>query len=216
MRFDKGIAPKYKKAIEDAVAVILEKGNMNQKFVAKEILESDLLIKFVPLAEIGCSGVTGLIDNVATNRKIASRRLSIQEALGEVYIKFSDWCWDVVGARACEGTFVHEGLHAYDFARIISSYSYADQNPSEIVELSLYDLEHRGALTSADYLVRIGKPDYLDDGFQLSLVKLDAKGKPMIDKEGILSRLEHAYGVTAKSPGIAISNLLGLQSRSVA
>lgn len=213
MKFDSKVETKYRDAIEEAVETILERGNKQQKNVAKLAKESDLLIRFVPLDEIGCSGVTGVIDNNRTNSRIKNETLDIKEALGEVYIAFSDWCWDVAGQRGCQGTMVHEGLHAYDFAKIISTFSKAEEEPENIYDLTLYELEHRAAVTSGDYLVRIGKPDFIDDGLQLNLVSLDANGKPFVDMEGIKIRMQNGYGLNESEQGVIISKMLGLKPR---
>lgn len=213
MKFDSKVETKYRDAIEEAVETILEKGNKQQKNVARLAKESDLLIRFVPLDEIGCSGVTGVIDNNRTNERIKNETLDIREALGEVYIAFSDWCWDVAGQRGCQGTMVHEGLHAYDFAKIISTFSKAEEEPENIYDLTLYELEHRAAVTSGDYLVRIGKPDFIDDGLKLNLVSLDTDGKPFVDMEGVKIRMQNGYGLNESEQGVIISKMLGLKQR---
>ena len=67
MKFDSNVGTIYREAIEEAVETILERGSKQQKNVAHLAKESDLLIRFVPLAEINCSGETCLIDNNRTN-----------------------------------------------------------------------------------------------------------------------------------------------------
>lgn len=213
MKFDSKVETKYREAIEEAIETILEKGNKQQKNVARLAKESDLLIRFVPLDEIGVSGVTGVIDNNKTNERIKNEMLDIAEALGEVHITFSDWCLDVAGQRGCQGTFVHEGLHAFDFAKIISTFSKAVEEPENIYDLTLYELEHRAAVTSGDYLVRIGKPDFIDDGLKLNLVSLDADGKPFVDMDGIKIRMQNGYGLNESEQGVIISKMLGLRPR---
>ena len=213
MKFDAKVESRYRDAIEEAVETILERGNKQQKNVARLAKASDLLIRFVPLAEINCSGVTGVIDNNRTNSRIKNEILDIEDALGEVYIAFSDWCWDVAGQRGCQGTFVHEGLHAYDFAKIIASFSRAESEPENVYDLTLYELEHRAAVTSGEYLVRIGKPDFIDDGLQLSLVSLDKSGKPFVDMNGIKQRMQNGYGLNEAQQGAIMSEMLGLRRR---
>lgn len=213
MIFADNVETKYRDAMEEAVETILEKGNKQQKNVARTAKETDLLIRFVPLAEIGCSGVTGLIDNNKTNRRIDREPIEVEEAMGEIYIAFSDWCWDVAGQRGCQGTMVHEGLHAFDFARMISEFSKLENGARNIYDLTLYELEKRGAQISADYLVRIGKPDFIDDGLQLNLVCLDAEGKPCVDKAGIELRMQTGYGLSESNQGAKISDILGVKPR---
>lgn len=145
MIFNENVQHKYRDAIEEALQTILERGNSGHVETARNILESDVRINFVPLAKIGCSGVTGVTSFLRTNRRISSETLDPKEALGEIYITFADWTFDVAGQRGCQGTLVHEGLHACDFARIISTFSRAEEDPLELYDLSLYELERRGS-----------------------------------------------------------------------
>lgn len=213
MIFDDKVETKYRDAIEEAVETILDKGNKQQQNTAKLAKETDVLIRFVPLDEIKCSGVTGLTSSIKTNRRIQREFLTLEEAMGEVYIAFSDWCWDVAGQRGCQGTLVHEGLHAHDFAHIISSFSNAVEEPESVYDLTLYELERRAAITSAQYLVTIGKPDYIDDGLQLNLVKLDADGTPMVDMDGIETRMQNGYNLNKAEQGGKISDMLAIKPR---
>lgn len=214
MIFADDVKTEYRDALEEAVETILEKGNKQQKNVARTAKETDLLIRFVPLAEIGCSGVTGLIDNNKTQKKINREPIEVEEAMGEVYIAFSDWCWDVAGQRGCQGTMVHEGLHAFDFARMISQFSKNEEGKENNYDLTLYQLEKRAAQISADYLVRIGKPDFIDDGLKLNLVCMDAEGKPCVDNAGIEFRMQNGYGLDESKQGAKISDILGVGPRS--
>lgn len=214
MKFDKGIAKKYRNALEEAVKIVIEKGNKQQRFVAKLIEKTDILIRVVPLKEINVSGVCGVIDNVRTNERIANEVIDVETAMGEIYITFSDWCWDVAGMRGCTGTLVHEGLHAYDFARIISSFSKADTEPDNVLDLTLYELERRAAVTSGEYLSIIAEPDYISDGLALDLISLDKNGKPAVDYKAIEQRMQNGYGLNAKEQGVKMSDMLGLKPKS--
>jgi hypothetical protein len=213
MIFDSTVQSKYRDAINEAIGVILERGNDGHKETARNIRDSNVRINFVPLDEIKCSGVTGLNSMIETNKQIQSETIDFADALGDVHITFSDWTFDVAGQRGCQGTLVHEGLHACDFAHIISSFSKADEDPLELYDLSLYELEHRAAVVSAEYLVLIGKEDYIDDGLKLNLVSLDADGKPFVDMEGIKIRMQDGYGLNENEQGIMISKMLGIRPR---
>ncbi|MGB7068586.1 MAG: hypothetical protein WBD22_03770 [Pyrinomonadaceae bacterium] len=210
MIFDDRVEAKYRDAIEEAAAQVLEKGNKQHKNTARLMIESDVVIRFVPLATIGCSGITGLVDRRSTNRRIVAGELSVVEALSDVHITFADWTFDVAGQRGCQGTLVHEGLHAFDFARIVSSYSKGDD---PVVDLSLYQLEHRAAITSAEYLVLIGEPDYIDDGLKLDLVGIDVAGRPFADLVGIGRRMQNGYGLNETNQGIMMSRMLGIKKK---
>jgi hypothetical protein len=214
MKFDPNIEPRFRDAIEEALSVVIEKGNAGHVETAQCIRDSDVYITFVPLKEINCSGVTGVLDSRKTNRRIKSDTISLLDALGEVYIKFSDWTFDVAGQRGCQGTIVHEGLHACDFARVISSFSNVEMDPLGLFDPSLFELEHRAAVASAEYLQLIGKPDFIDDGLKLGLLALDPAGKPFVDMDGILRRMQDGYGVTEKNPGVAMSDMLGLKRKN--
>ncbi len=213
MIFNENVQHKYRDAIEEALQTILERGNSGHVETARNILESDVRINFVPLAKIGCSGVTGVTSFLRTNRRISSETLDPKEALGEIYITFADWTFDVAGQRGCQGTLVHEGLHACDFARIISTFSRAEEDPLELYDLSLYELERRAAIASAEYLVLIGKEDYIDDGLKLSLVCLAEDGKPCVDMNGIETRMQSGYGLDQNDQGVMISKMLRLKPR---
>ena len=214
MIFEASVQPKYRDAIEEAVQTVLDKGNPGHVETAKCIRESNVRIDFVPLDKIGCSGVTGCIDPRRANRRIKNEALDIMAALGEIYIKFADWTFDVAGQRGCQGTIVHEGLHACDFARVISTFSNVELDPLDVYDPSLYELEHRAAVASGEYLVLIGAPDFIDDGLKLGLVALDADGKPFVDMNGINQRMQDGYGVTEENPGIVMSKMLGLKQKN--
>ena len=213
MIFDDNVQTKYRDAMNEAVYTILEKGNKQHRHTARCVIESDLNIRFVPLDKIGCSGVTGVVSSRRTNRRIANEEMDVETALGEIYITFADWTFDVAGQRGCQGTLVHEGLHAVDFAHIISSFSKAVSEPEDVFDLSLYELERRAAITSAEYLVLIGQPDFIDDGLKLNLVSLDGNGTPVVDMNGIETRMQNGYGLNANSQGTMMSKMLGLKKR---
>ena len=141
MRFADNIDAKYRKSVEDAFATILAKGNDFHRLMMSEIISSDMLVRVQPVDEINASGITGLISTIKTNYRLATERLSLRDALGEIYIAIAAETIDTGGQRGCEGTFVHEGRHAYDFAQTLESLSNADLNPIGIFDPTLYELE---------------------------------------------------------------------------
>ncbi|MEJ7849714.1 MAG: hypothetical protein WKF92_16640 [Pyrinomonadaceae bacterium] len=214
MRFVKGIDNRYRKSVEDAFGTILEKGNNFHRHMAEQILRSELLIRVQPVSIVNASGVTGLIDAGETNEKIADGRLGFVEALGEVYIAIAEETIDTGGQRGCEGTFVHEGRHAYDFAQTIESFSNAAVNPLSIFDPTLYDLERAAHKTAGEYMLQVGSEDFLDEGLQLLILGRRDDGACFLNDEGIECRLRDNYGLTIdENPGAFTSQLLGLEQK---
>ena len=213
MKFDKGIAKKYRQSIEDAFKMILDKGNNTHRRVMTAILDSKMLVRVLPVSEVNASGVTGLIDAAATNDRIASERLGVREALGEIYITIAEETIDTGFQRGCEGTFVHEGQHAYDFAQVIESFSNVDVNPLGIFDPTLYELEWVAHKTSGDYMLQIKRDEYLEEGLQLMILGRNDTGC-FVNDEGIQCRLRDNYGLAIDgNQGNFASELLGLKQR---
>lgn len=213
MKFDRNIAKKYRQSIEDAFQTILDKGNATHRRVMRSILDSEMLVRVAPVSKVHASGVTGIIDPSETNEKIASERLSLREALGEVYITIAEETIDTGGQRGCEGTFVHEGQHAFDFAQTIESFSYADVNPLSIFDPTLYELEWAAHKTSGEYMLQISREEYLEEGLQLMILGRSDAGC-FVNDEGIMCRLRDSYGLTIDgNQGSLASELLGLRQR---
>jgi hypothetical protein len=212
MRFDRGIDERYRKSVEDAFAAIVSNGNDEHRMIMNEIEESAMLVRVRPVKDINASGVTGLINPVKTNYKMMTERLSLREALGEVYIAIAEETIDTGGQRGCEGTFVHEGRHAYDFAQTIESISNADMNPIGIFNPTLYELEWEAHRVSGDYMIQIGKQDYLDEGLQLMILCATENGGPCtVSKDGIKRRLNESYGLNMEgNPGSLATQIMGI------
>ncbi len=215
MRFDKGITKKYRKSVEDAFDAILEHGTELQKRIAEHIVESEMLIRVAPVSEVNASGVTGLIDPERTNERIEAEHLGLREALGEVYIAIAEETIDTGGQRGCEGTFVHEGRHAYDFARTIESFSNADVNPLSIFDPTLYELELEAHKISGDYMLCINRDEYIEEGLGLMILgRTDEISPCFVSDDGIHRRLSESYGLSPDgNQGPRASELLGLRQK---
>ncbi len=214
MKFENGIAKHYRQSIEDAFKTILAKGNDSHREVMKLILESKMLIRVEPVSKINASGVTGLIDTGDTNDRIEEERLSLAESFDEIYITIAEETIDTGGQRGCEGTFVHEGRHAYDFAQTIESFSNADVNPLSLFDPTLYELEWEAHKTSGEYMLRVARDEYLDEGLQLMILGRKTDGGCFLNEDGIGCRLSDSYGLTLDAnPGPRASKLLGLRQR---
>src|SRR5690349_2304781 len=103
MRFDSGIADKYRKSVDGALATIMAMGNEDHKRVTGAILESNMLVQVQPVSKVKASGVTGVIDPPRTGKKIAKGEMGLLEALGEIYINIAEETIDTGGQRGCEG-----------------------------------------------------------------------------------------------------------------
>lgn len=214
MKFEKNVAGKYRKSIESAFDVIIEKGTPQQKKVMRAIWDSEITICVGPVSDVKASGITGIINPAATNERIASERLSLRESLKEIFITIAEETIDGGGQRGCEGTFVHEGQHAYDFARVIESFSHADINPLSVFNPTLYELEWAAHKTSGDYMLQIGKDEYLQEGLDLMILQRDDNNRFFVSDEGIRRRLRESYGLEENgNQGIQASEMFGLQPR---
>jgi hypothetical protein len=216
MKFGNGIERRYRQSVEDGFVAIIANGNALHREIAELILESDMLVRVQPVSKVKASGVTGLIDRSETNDKIEDGRISLRKALGEVYIAIAEETIDTGGQRGCEGTFVHEGRHAYDFARTIESFSNADVNPLSIFDPSLYELEWEAHKISGDYMLCVGRDEYIEEGLGLMILgRRDAVEPCFVDDVGIHTRLAESYGLNPETnPGPRASELLGLDIRS--
>jgi hypothetical protein len=211
MKFENSVAKKYRQTIEDAFRTILEKGNDKHRQTANLILDSQMLVCVYPVSRVHASGITGVIDASETNEKIASERLSLKDALGEVFITIAE---ETLGSqRGAEGTLVHENEHALDFARVIESFSNADMNPLSVYDPTLYEMEWAAHVASGEYMIQVSKDDYLDEGLGLMILGLN-EGGCFVDHDGIKCRLKDSYGLElGGNLGNLASELAGLVQR---
>jgi len=211
MKFDNGINIRYRKSVEDAFDAIIANGNDFHREMIGEILESEMLIRVGPVSEVKASGITGVINLVMTNLRMMTERMNLRDALGGIYIAIAEETIDTGGQRGCEGTFVHEGRHAYDFARTIESLSNADVNPLSVFNPTLYELEWEAHRTAGDYMLAIDKQEYLDEGLQLMILCTAEEGRCEVSGDGIKRRLNESYGLDlAGNPGALASQMMGL------
>ncbi len=211
MKFDIGIDQKYRKSVEDAFATIVAKGNDFHRRMMKEIMASDMLVRVQPVSEINASGITGLISPVKTNYRLLSERMNLREALAEIYISIAEETIDTGGQRGCEGTFVHEGRHAYDFAQTLESLSNADMNPIGLFNPTLYELEWEAHKTAGDYMLCVDKPEYVDEGLQLMILCTADDGGCTVSDDGIKQRLRESYGLDlAGNQGSLATEMMGI------
>lgn len=212
MKFDKGIAKKYRKSIDDAFKTILEKGNAKHKRTAQLILDSKMLVCVHPVSKVNASGITGAINPARLNERIADERLGLSEAFGELFITIAEETIDTGFQRGCEGTFVHENQHALDFAQTIESFSNADVNPLSVFNPTLYELEWEAHITAGEYMLQINKEDYLEEGLALMILGRNENGF-FLDHDGIKRRLKESYNLDLTgNRGYLASEMIGLRS----
>jgi hypothetical protein len=214
MKFDKGIAKKYRRSIEDAFQTILEKGNEKHRRTARLILESEMLIGCAPVSRVVASGITGAINPSRLNDRVADERLNLTEAFGEIFITIAEETIDTGFQRGCEGTFAHENQHAFDFAQTIESISNADINPLSVFNPTLYELEWEAHIAAGEYMLQIGRDEYLEEGLALMILGRDGEGRCFVDHDGIRRRLKENYGMEAGgNVGGLASEMLGLKPK---
>jgi hypothetical protein len=214
MRFEGEIGNRYRRSVEDALDAIFAVGNEEHRLVADMIARSQMTIRVRPVRKVRASGKTGLVSAGETNDRIDGGRLSIEEAFADIYITIAEETIDTGGQRGCEGTLVHEGRHALDFARTISSFSEADLNPLSIFDPTLYELEWAAHVTSGEYMLRVARDEYIDEGINLLILGKGLDGDCFLNHDGIRTRLHDNYGLMeAENPGPRASELLGLVPR---
>jgi hypothetical protein len=211
MRFDGGIDKKYRRSVDDALEAIIEHGNEDHRRVTQLIIDSKMLVQVKPVSEVKASGVTGVISPWSTRGKL-DEPMGILEALGEVYICIAEETIDTGGQRGCEGTLVHEGRHAFDFAQVIVSLSEADINPLSVYDPTLYELERAAHRTSGEYMLCVDRDEYINEGLDLGILGREATGQCFVSDDGIDLRLKDNYKVTADGyQGKPASRILGLR-----
>ena len=211
MRFDEGIDKKYRESVEDAVTVILEKGNDLHREIIGAIVDSEMLLRVEPVRKINASGVTGLINPVMTNLRMARERLNLRDALAEIYIAIAEETIDTGGQRGCEGTLVHEGRHAYDFAKTLESISNSDMSPLSVFNPTLFELEWEAHKTAGDYMLCMNRQEYLDEGLQLMILGLGDGGSCFVNDDGIRQRLNESYGLASDgNQGALATEMMGI------
>jgi hypothetical protein len=211
MKIENGVAKKYRKSVDDALDAIIAQGNDDHKRVTKLILDSKMLIQVKPVSEVKASGVTGVISPWRTRGKL-DEPMGLKEALGEIYICIAEETIDTGGQRGCEGTLVHEGRHAYDFAQMIESLSEADINPLNVFDPTLYELELAAHKTAGEYMLCVNRDEYINEGLDLGILGKEATGQCFVSDDGIKLRLKTNYSVTPEGDqGRLASEIVGLR-----
>jgi hypothetical protein len=211
MKIENGVARKYRKSVDDALDAIIAQGNDDHKRITKLILDSKMLIQVKPVSEVKASGVTGVISPWRTRGKL-DEPMGLNEALGEIYICIAEETIDTGGQRGCEGTLVHEGRHAFDFAQMIVSLSEADMNPLNVFDPTLYELELAAHKTAGEYMLCVNRDEYINEGLDLGILGKETTGQCFVSDDGIKLRLKTNYSVAPDGDqGRLASEIVGLR-----
>lgn len=187
--------------IKQALDDIKKYGDNFQGDIANFIEDTGIII-YLGLAEnVGGSGSVQLNDQKAARRAVQEGDLSFENAAKYVRLNIARETIDTGGQRGIEGTFVHEGKHAMDFAMMLSTFSKGVEK--KIFNPTAYQREYSAHLTAALYLKRRGG-EYTDEGISLGLLYDDGENVS-VNRKGIRSRLKNNYGLTEETPGARLN-----------
>jgi hypothetical protein len=83
-----------------------------------------------------------------------------------------------------------------------------------IFDPTLYEMEWAAHKTSGDYLLRIAKDDYLQEGLDLLILGRSEDGNCFVSDDGINHRLRECYNLSSDgNRGNTASEMFGLRLR---
>ncbi len=200
MLFHDDVQNDDRRRIELAVNDIESHGDSLHRRIARFLAKTDLVIFVGPVSIVRGSGSVQLNDQKAARTAVLRGNLELAEAAAFVRLNIARETIDTGGQRGIEGTLVHEGKHALDFAKMLSTFSMGDETPN--FNPTAFQKEYSAHLTSAFYLMRRGA-EFIKEGLSLGLLR-EKKGKITVSREGIRFRLENSYRLTPKSPGATL------------
>src|SRR6185503_2468174 len=148
MNFDKSVPDADRTGIAQALRDIKTYGTARHAEVARLIEDSEISIALGKAEAVGGSGSTLLPNAFAVNWAIWRGAISFFDAWRFVRLRIARETIDTGGQRGIEGTFVHEGKHAADFARMIADFSRGEN----AFDPNAFQREYSAHLTSAFYL----------------------------------------------------------------
>jgi RHS repeat-associated protein len=214
--YDSNVDDEAQKNIHNALVEISKHGTKSQRVRASFILKNDVLIGLV----YGDNS-TNIPNPNAANERIAKGWTSMGEAGSYVQINIdANIAHPNSPERSAnlEGVLVHEGNHAYDDARTISSLS-AGQGMNTVWDPTRYKTELDAYHQEASYLLKRGgayntvglDTNGIVNGYGNGLLK-NEKGKIGVNEEHIRDILINApYGVTKDNPGPTTTQSRGLK-----
>jgi hypothetical protein len=203
MKFDESVPPEDRLRIRRALQDIKTYGNMRQRATVRFIEETEISIHLGLANKVGGSGSVFIDRIIGVNWAISRGELSIAEAARFIRLNIARETIDTGGQQGIEGTFVHEGKHAMDFALMISSFSKGVEQ--KYFDPTAFQREYSAHLTSAFYLMRRGG-NYAEEGVGLGILHR-RNGETSVNRKGIRARLRNNYGLTPDAPGKRLSEL---------
>ena len=197
MIFHENVPILDRERIARALRDIKKFGNGFHKQTAEFIDQNDLVIYLDIAEKVGGSGSVQLADQRAARKAVAEGDLSVSEAAKYVRLNIARETIDNGGQQGIEGTFVHEGKHARDFALMLSTFSKGIEE--KVFNPTAFQREYSAHLTAAFYLMRRGN-NFVKEGVSLGLL-FENDGKVKVNLKGIRSRLKNNYGLTKDTPG---------------
>jgi hypothetical protein len=203
--YDPNVDEVARKAIHDALVEVSKHGNKQDRAMAKFILENDVTIGIT-----GGDNATGFQDRAATQQRVNQGWVPMGEAASYIRINVS---YQVAHPDSPEktvnlqGTLVHEGKHAFDDARTMSSLS-AAQGMNVVWNPTLYKAENDAYHREANYLLRrgsVGQTVGLDtngtvNGYGMGLLTKDGE-KIKVNEQKIQDIIQTTYGVNKDNQG---------------
>jgi hypothetical protein len=203
MKFDVSVPTEDQQRILRALQDIKNYGNLRQRTVAAFIEETEISIHLGLAKKVGGSGSVVIDRIIAANWSISRGELSVREAAKFIRLSIARETIDTGSQQGIEGTFVHEGKHALDFATMISRFSHGDEK--KYFDPTAFQREYSAHLTSAFYLMRRGG-EYSEEGVGLGVLHRNGGGIS-VNRKGIRARLRNNYGLTPDTPGRRLSEL---------
>jgi hypothetical protein len=203
MKFDESVPSADRRKIKQALRDIKAYGGAQQRATARFIEDSEISIHLGLAKDVGGSGSILVERIIAANWAISRGGLTVFEAAKFLRLNIARETIDTGGQRGIEGTFVHEGKHARDFALMLANFS--DGGEQKYFDPTAFQREYSAHLTSAFYLVRRGG-EFAAEGVSLGIL-FENGGKICVSPEGIRARLENNYGLTPEAPGRRLSEL---------
>ena len=199
MNFSDHVPTADQNRIVRALRDIKRFGDRFQTETAEFLTNTKIVIHLDMASEVGGSGSVQLYSARAAKRAVRKSELTVKEAAGFVRLNIARETIDGGGQRGIEGTFVHEGKHARDFALMLSTFSLGVKE--KVFDPTAFQREYSAHLTAAFYLMR-RRGEYTDEGVSLGIL---SREDGMVYKKGIRARLRDNYGLTEKNPGPRLS-----------